>query len=158
MRIRAAVLSDDEFIGQLSVVFAPFGDYRRLLPEWFRLPGVMTFVSEADGQRTGYVMLAFFRESQLLVGDILAIGVAPAFQDRGVGRTLLQHAIEVCERVAENSPVRALRLSVAQNNSRARHLFESCGFQEVQGDFGLYDGGQRALHLERPTRSPAVLR
>lgn len=149
--VRAASVDDVPFIGELAGdVFAPFGDYRALLPKWFRTPGVMTFVSEVDRERTGYVMIAFFRDGGWLVGDVLAIAVSPAHQRRGIGRMLMQHAVTVCEQVAEHSPVRALRLSVADGNERALRLFCSFGFKKVEGDFGQYEGGQQAFHMERP--------
>lgn len=151
MQVRAALPEDVGFIGEIAgEVFAPFGDYRELLPRWFKTAGVMTFVSERDGERTGYVMLAFFRDGRWLVGDVLAIAVAPGHQGRGIGRMLLQHAITVCEQVGERSPVRAMRLSVADSNHRAQKLFGSFGFRQVEGDFGEYDGGQQAWHMERP--------
>ena len=43
-----------------------------------------------------------------------------------------------------------MRLSVADDNERAQRLFLSFGFAKVEGDFGHYDGGQQALHMERP--------
>ena len=149
--VRAASRDDLEFIRDTAgEVFSVFGDYRSLLPRWFATTGVMTFVSESEGERTGYGMLAFFREGPWLVGDLLAIAVAPAHQRKGIGRMLMQHAITVCEHVAEHSRVRALRLSVADSNLRAQRLFTSFGFQQIEGDFGKYDGGQQALHMERP--------
>jgi ribosomal protein S18 acetylase RimI-like enzyme len=149
--VRAALPDDIDFIRELAgAVFTLFGDYRKLLPKWFRTPGVMTFVSESEGARTGYVMLAFFREGRALVGDVLAIAVDPPQQARGIGRMLLQHAVTVCEQVSEQTPVRAMRLSVADTNDRAQRLFLSFGFKKVEGDFGRYDGGQQALHMERP--------
>ncbi len=135
-------------------VFALYGDYRPLLPRWFRVPGVMTFVSENELGPTGYLMLAFFREKQHLIGDVLAIAVAPDHQDQGIGRMLLQHALQFCEEASERSPINAVRLSVAHTNARARHLFESCGFELLDGDFGTYEGGQKALHMERLVRLP----
>ncbi len=137
-------------------VFAPFGDYRQLLPSWLRLAGVLTYVAEVGGKAAGYVMLAFFEDGPTLVGDVLAIAVDPQAQGQGVGRALLQHALDVCELAAERTAIRAVRLSVADTNARARRLFESCGFVEVPGDFGTYEGGQRALHLERPLPAPAT--
>jgi ribosomal protein S18 acetylase RimI-like enzyme len=127
-----------------------------LLPKWFHLPGVLTWVSEDGDANTGYVMLAFFREGDALVGDVLAIAVRPEFQGRGIGRMLLQHAVQICEETAEHSPVVGVRLSVAATNDRARHLFETSGFHEVDGDFGSYEGGQKALHMRRPI-NPAPL-
>jgi hypothetical protein len=126
MRIRSARSEDEEFVANIAgEVFALYGDYRPLLPRWFRAPGVMTFISENEQGRTGYLMLAFFRETEHLVG----------------------------EQASERSPLRAIRLSVAHTNARARHLFESCGFQLLEGDFGTYEGGQKALHMERPIPS-----
>jgi len=151
VRVRNATPEDEGFVRDLAgEVFAPFGDYRPLLPKWFRISGVLTFVAEHDGTRTGYVMLAFFRDGENLVGDVLAIAVVPEFQNQGIGRTLLEHVIDVCEEMAERSAVTAIRLSVAATNDRARHLFGSCGFREVPGEFGSYEGGQKALHMERP--------
>ncbi len=155
MRIRGAKPDDEAFVREIAgEVFSPYGDYRPLLPKWFNVPGVLTFISEDDRARTGYVMVAFFRENDLLVGDVLAIAVVPEMQDRGIGRVLLEHAVLVCEQASEHSPVRAIRLSVAHTNVRARHLFESCGFALVDGDFGTYEGGQTALHMERPIPPP----
>jgi len=151
VRVRAAAHDDVDFVRDLAgEVFAPFGDYRQLLPKWLKTPGVMTFVAESDGERAGYVMIAFFRESCWLVGDILAIAVAPKYQGLGVGRSLMQHAVSLCEQEAARSPVRAMRLSVADTNERAQRLFLSFGFVNLEGDFGQYDGGQQALHMERP--------
>ena len=149
--MRAALPVDLDFVRELAgEVFTQFGDYRKLLPKWFATPGVMTFVSESEGERTGYLLLAFFREGRTLVGDVLAIAVAPAHQGRGIGRMLMQHAVTVSEQVSEQLPVRAMRLSVADSNERAQQLFRSFGFREIEGDFGHYDGGQQALHMERP--------
>lgn len=157
MRIRSARPEDEEFVRDIAgEVFSLYGDYRPLLPRWFRVPGVMTFISENELERTGYLMLAFFREKEHLVGDVLAIAVIPGQQNRGIGRMLLQHALVFCEDASERSPIKSVRLSVAHTNARARHLFESCGFELVEGDFGTYEGGQKALHMERPVVTPAA--
>jgi GNAT superfamily N-acetyltransferase len=102
VRVRSASPSDEAFIGELAgEVFAIFGDYRPLLPRWFRSAGVLTYISEHDDERTGYLMLAFFKDGKDLVGDVLAIAVAPGHQNRGIGRVLMEHAIQACERAAE---------------------------------------------------------
>jgi ribosomal protein S18 acetylase RimI-like enzyme len=149
--VRSAVPQDIDFVRELaSEVFTPFGDYSELLPKWFKTAGVMTYVSQSESDRTGYVMLAFFREERVLVGDVLAIAVAPQYQGRGTGKMLMQHAVTVCEQMAEQTPVRSIRLSVADTNERAQRLFLSFGFKQVDGEFGKYDRGQQALHMERP--------
>ena len=150
MRIRSAIPEDESFVRELAgEVFSPYGDYRPLLPKWFRVPGVLTFISESNACPRARLMLAFFNEGGALVGDVLALAVRPEFQRQGIGRTLLQHAFLTCEQVTERTPVRAVRLSVAASNAPARALFASAGFVELAGDFGTYEGGQKALHMER---------
>lgn len=150
VRIREARQEDEAFVAGLATLFSALGSYEEILPSWFRLPGVHTFISENAQARTGCVMVAFFHEEEGLVGDVLAIAVAPEWQGLGVGRTLLEHAVEFCEWMAERAPVRRVRLSVASTNARARSLFHGCGFVEREGDHGVYEGGQQALLLERP--------
>jgi ribosomal protein S18 acetylase RimI-like enzyme len=146
---------DETFVRDIAAeAFAPYGDYRSILPRWLRMPGVKTYLSENEKSLTGYIMVAYFRDFQNLVGDILAIAVAPEFRGRGIGRALLRHAVSVCEKASEHYPVRAIRLSVADTNTRAFDLFKSCGFQELEGDFGYYEGGQKAIHMECPIRNP----
>lgn len=156
MRIRIAnPIIDENFVRDIAAeAFAPYGNYRNILPRWLRMPGVKTYLSENEQTLTGYIMVAYFRDFQNLVGDILAIAVAPEFRGRGIGRTLLRHAISACEEAAELYPVRAIRLSVADSNTRALELFKSCGFQKLAGDFGYYEGGQKAIHMEHPIRRP----
>jgi ribosomal protein S18 acetylase RimI-like enzyme len=150
LHIRRGRPDDEPFIRDLAgEVFSVYGDYRPLLPKWFRVPGVETFVGEHDCLPLGYVMIAFFQDGPSLVGDVLAIAVAPGHQRQGIGRALLHHAIDVCEAATGPGGVHAIRLSVAATNAPARHLFLSCGFRELDGDFGVYDGVQKALHMER---------
>jgi PiT family inorganic phosphate transporter len=48
-----------------------------------------------------------------VVADLLALAILPSFQNKGIGTKLLLHVIEVAERVAPQSRISSLRLTVA---------------------------------------------
>lgn len=132
--------------------FAALGDYRPVLPDWLRHPGVTTHIAEEDGVRVGFTMLGFYgdEEAGAYVADLLAIAVAPEAQGRGHGARMMTHALAEARAGRRYLPLTEIRLTVAEDNARARHLFERFDFVEVPGDYGRYDGGQRALVLSRP--------
>jgi ribosomal protein S18 acetylase RimI-like enzyme len=95
-------------------------------------------VAEIDGVVAGYAKL-----SQPLPvpshGHVLEVGglaVHPRYQRAGVGRGL----IEACIEEARRRGARKLSLRVLGQNSRARALYESCGFHvegTLQAEFFL---------------------
>jgi ribosomal protein S18 acetylase RimI-like enzyme len=109
-------------------------------------------VAEEDGQRVGLTLLGFFEEPPRTtpVADLLAIAVAVPYRRRGVGRQLLLAAMKRARELARVNVVGALRLTVAEGNAGARHLFESAGFAYVPQHEGHYPKGQRALRMELP--------
>ena len=150
-KIRRGGAADVEFIRSVAErVFSHFGDYGRILPGWLLHEGVLTHVAELDDRPLGYTMLGFYPVTRgEYVADLLAIAVAPAHQGAGIGRQLLEHAIAQARAARRRLPIREMRLSVADSNARARRLFVQLGFRLMQGDHGLYDGGQIALHMSR---------
>jgi ribosomal protein S18 acetylase RimI-like enzyme len=149
--IRRGGQADVEFIRSVAEqVFSHLGDYGRILPGWLAHEGVVTHVAELDGRAIGYTMLGFYPVARNeYVADLLAIAVAPGAQGRGIGKQLLEHALIEARAARRRLPVRELRLSVADSNMRARKLFAQFGFRLMDGDHGLYDGGQVALHMCR---------
>ncbi len=132
--------------------FAPFGDYRELLPRWTATPGVTCWVA-ADPQPCGFVMVGFYygdRARTWVYADVLAIAVHKDRRGQGIGRTLLERAIETAEQACAAFDVHELRLTVADTNARAQKLFRDLGFEVSAEDHGRYDGGQRALRMIRP--------
>jgi ribosomal protein S18 acetylase RimI-like enzyme len=150
-RIRPAIPSDFTFIRRLAVrVFSYLGDYGRIIPDWLAHDGVLSFVVEEGGRSAGFSMIGYYRiegDARGYAADLLAIAVSPEAQHQGLGRRLLEHAIATARTSRRRLPVRELRLSVAEPNQRARRLFASAGFVDVPGDHGVYEGGQRALHM-----------
>jgi ribosomal protein S18 acetylase RimI-like enzyme len=153
LRIRRGGAADAAFIREVAGdVFHHLGDYGRILPTWLLHDGVLTHVAEEAGVSVGYTMLGFYpidSASSGLVADLLAIAVSPRAQGHGVGKRLLQHAIDHVREAQKRLPVREIKLSVADTNARARNLFTQLGFGLVPGEHGYYDGGQVALHMSR---------
>jgi ribosomal protein S18 acetylase RimI-like enzyme len=162
--IRRAAPADHDFIIQTGArVYAPLGDYGRILPGWLAHPGVLGFV-EADDRATdrvthqarGFILLGFYtgwgegspRPGEL-VADLLAIAVAPEHQRAGIGSQLLAFALDFVSEAPARAPVKEIRLTVAESNPGAQRLFSRHGFDSVDEHHGEYDGGQRAIRMRR---------
>lgn len=83
------------------------------------------FVAEADGVVAGYITTRVDRESGK--GRIPNLAIAPAFRNQGVGRQLIEHALDY---------FRSLKLDYAMietmaQNDIGNHLYRACGFVEV---------------------------
>jgi ribosomal protein S18 acetylase RimI-like enzyme len=159
--VRSAQHEHDDWIRELGIAaYAPLGDYEQALGAWLAQPGVQRLVAFTAGKPVGFLLLGFTSASDLpagqLIADIVAIAVEPAARGTGVGRKLLACAVDVAMAAAEHAPVTGLRLTVAEDNAPARHLFSTTDFVVHDPDHGRYDQGQRALRLERrlaPSRS-----
>jgi ribosomal protein S18 acetylase RimI-like enzyme len=134
-----------------QVVYAPLGDYGTIIPGWMSHPGVLTYleVDEHDTRR-GFILLGFYEpgdRKSALVADLLAIGVAPEHQRKGIGRTLLEFALDLSTEAARQTHVSEIRLTVAATNKPALALFRGAGFEVLDAHHGSYDGGQRAIRM-----------
>jgi len=152
--LRPGQRGDRPFIRALAAdAFAAYGDYGPLLLEWFATPGVEATIAEDGGQPVGLTLVAFVADPEAAgfwVADVLAIAVAPSSRRRGLGRRLLQAVLARVVEAARRWPVRAVRLSVAEDNAPARALFAGAGFQYTGRAESFYPRGQRALHMRRP--------
>jgi ribosomal protein S18 acetylase RimI-like enzyme len=97
-------------------------------------------VAEDGGEIVGYVAVgrATRLESNRHVADIRGLAVAPDHQGRGLGRALVQAALDA----ARERGARKVTLRVLGPNTAARALYESCGFvvEGVRRDEFLLDG------------------
>lgn len=153
MRIRPGTPADRPFVRELSAeAFAPFGDYRELLPRWTAEPGVVTYLAEDGELPAGFVMVGFYygdEKRTWVYADVLAIAVTPELRGRGLGRQLLRRALDAAAEARATLDVRDVRLTVADSNGLAQDLFRSEGFESTTEEHGRYDGGQRALRMRR---------
>lgn len=153
--IRRATPEDSRWIVDVGAdVYVEFGDYGKILPSWIHHPGVLVFVETDDsGERRGFILVGFYAPDEsppgTFVADLLAIAVAPAHQGQGIGRRLLDYAVDLTGMAAKQAHVRELRLTVAHTNLRAQTLFRKAGFEVIDANHGAYDGGQRAIRMRR---------
>lgn len=137
-------------------VFADYGAYGKLIPKFFASQGVATFVARVAGQVVGFVMIGFLpwqaggRDSDDWIGDVLAIGVDPARQGKGIGSQLMQQALELSRQMSEWRDLREIQLTCAADNQAALRFFSRHGFQVSEERHGSYAGGQDAMRLVRP--------
>ena len=156
--IRRAEVKDHAWIVATGAeAYADLGDYTRILPSWLEQPGVLAWIDhDMQGRGRGFAMLGFYTEEaakvggpQQVIADLLALAVLPTYQRKGIGTKLLDHVIDVAERVAPASKIAQLRLTVAEHNVGAQRLYARNGFHIVEGA-ATYDRGQRALRMVRP--------
>jgi ribosomal protein S18 acetylase RimI-like enzyme len=162
---RAEVADHPWIIATGAEAYRDLGDYTRILPSWLEQPGVLAWIDhDLQGRGRGFAMLGFYlddgarlaqqtppEQATPVVADLLALAVLPAFQNKGIGSKLLHHVIEVAERVAPQSRISSLRLTVAESNTGAQRLYARNGFRMVDGS-ATYDRGQRALRMARPLK------
>jgi ribosomal protein S18 acetylase RimI-like enzyme len=79
----------------------------------------------ADGKVVGYVTTRLFPEGKL--GQIPNLAVDPAYQGKGVGRALLDHAINFFR----SRGMQAAKIETLEQNARGQSLYPSMGFKEV---------------------------
>jgi ribosomal protein S18 acetylase RimI-like enzyme len=155
--IRRSTAEDGDWIRDVAAeVYAPLGDYRTIIPSWLAQPGVLGFVYEdetAGGDpRRGFILLGFYdlpQKDGAYIADLLAIAVAPAHQAKGVGKQLLEYAVELATLAGQRVPVPEMRLTVADTNTGAQRLFRRFGFENLDEHHGTYDEGQRAIRMRR---------
>jgi ribosomal protein S18 acetylase RimI-like enzyme len=169
-RVRAATLEDRAFVQALSVeVFNQFGDYGNFLPGYLSHPSVFTSIYDDGGAALGFVMIALVlsdeplasaaprslppaendEEDRWLDAEILAIAVSPGHQARGIGRRLMEHALDFARAWHRSSGVRSVQLNVADTNTRAYEFFLRHGFRVLDADDGSYPRGQRSIRMLR---------
>jgi ribosomal protein S18 acetylase RimI-like enzyme len=94
-------------------------------------PNVIVLVAEREGEVLGYTYAGVEGNDYMALrgpaGVVYDIVVDPAYRRQGVGRMLLDAALEALE--ARGAP-RAV-LSTAEQNTPAQHLFESAGFRRT---------------------------
>lgn len=103
-----------------------------------------------DSLAAGYAAQVLLGPDAALIGYFVAMAgadelhllnltVAPAWQGRGHGQTLL----EAVQALARQHSLATLWLEVRQSNERARSLYQRRGFAEVGLRRGYYPGGEQ---------------
>jgi ribosomal protein S18 acetylase RimI-like enzyme len=87
--------------------------------------GKSTFVAEIDGEVVGYVTTRLYHAYR--TGHVANLAVAVRFQSQGIGRALMEHALEFFR----HSGMGYARVETMDNNERGQRLYPSFGFQEI---------------------------
>ena len=148
MLFRNATDKDLKFISQLSgELFSRYGHYDEIVAGWFLEPGAITVVALERERRCGFAMLALEKQRMFEPrrGHLLAIGIYPEYQRKGIGRALLEHM----EEVARQYGLTEMRLWTAVDNEQALSFFEKTGFQIIGSKDFYYPNGQAALALSK---------
>ena len=82
-----------------------------------------SYIARLDGEVAGYIIAWFLRGE----AHILNLAVSKDFQRRGVGRTLLQHVIDLAEKADHHMAT----LEVRASNDPAKLLYVTMGFAPV---------------------------
>jgi ribosomal protein S18 acetylase RimI-like enzyme len=94
-------------------------------------PNIIILVAERDGEVLGYTYAGVEGNDYMSLrgpaGVLYDVVVDPAYRRQGVGRMLLDAALEALK--ARGAP-RAV-LSTADRNAPAQHLFEGAGFRRT---------------------------
>ena len=97
------------------------------------------FVYEVEGETVGYVTARSDRETK--VGRIPNLSVLPDYQRRGIGRALIEKAIDYLR----TAGMEFVRIETLEQNEMGRALYPRLGFREVA----------RQIHYIKPIRAQA---
>jgi ribosomal protein S18 acetylase RimI-like enzyme len=88
-------------------------------------PGEVRFLALAAGERpAAYGFLTRLQSGR----PVLGLAVADDYQQKGVGQALLRYVLAEARRLG----VSVVRLTVDDENPRARHVYSKLGFREVR--------------------------
>ena len=158
MTIRNGSAKDLVDVAELSgMVFAEYGDYRQVLPDYLLSRHVRTFVCEEEDLFVGFLQVALEPEGRSeadppMWADVVSVAVRPGFQDRGLGTALFEHAFAALAPLVPAAGSFEVWLTVAHTNQDAIRLFRRLGFEFTGVEAGDYVGGQRALRMCRVLR------
>lgn len=102
---------------------------------WQEMKAVMTkkdvegsdvvLVGESAGEVVGMLTMTYERSTS--IGHIVHVAVARSQQGRGLGRRMLKEALDRMK----SDGMEYARIEALEQNPRARHLYESEGFEEI---------------------------
>ncbi len=98
--------------------------------QWERMisaPLCHLFVAEVEGRTAGMLTLALYDTLAGRRGWIEDVVVDQNLRGKGVGKALLQHALQH----ARNESLKSLSLTSAAHRTAARSLYRKMGFEEV---------------------------
>ena len=99
------------------------------------------FTAKTNGKVIGYIGVSSVFET----ADLLLIAVEENYRKEGVGRMLIERAIEAAK--AKNAE--RMMLEVYENNTAAKSLYLSAGFRQIAVRKDYYGAGKNAFIMEK---------
>jgi len=97
---------------------------------------VWYLVAENDGKIIGNLCLCESRDDDKpQAGEVMAIYLLEEFWDKGYGRKMMSHAVDMLKNKGYNEII----IWVLEENNRARRFYEKCGF--------LFDGTKKEIEI-----------
>jgi ribosomal protein S18 acetylase RimI-like enzyme len=119
---------------------------RRSLRHWLNTEHRTFIVAEVEQQLVAYVLVIFYRGTQL--ARMYSLAVQPEYHGRGIARQLINAA----EKQASAAGRLYMRLEVSHDNQRAIELYESLGYQRFGIYPDYYDDHKDALRYQKRIR------
>ena len=116
----------------------PFSAFERFLDE----PGFLVAATDAD-EVLGYVVSDVMPNYGRDIGHVKDLAVHPGVRGRGLGRRLLDRALETLS--AEGAML--VKLEVREGNDAARSLYDDVGFRNLRRVRGYYEDGEDAVMM-----------
>lgn len=95
------------------------------------------YVFEIDNKVVGFIQI----EEHFEISDIINIAVDKEYQKKGIGELLISYVLSTTES-------EKVLLEVRESNLPAIHLYEKCGFKEINRRKKYY-GNEDAIIMER---------
>lgn len=126
--IGAIYRSSDAFASDFDEQYPTVESLRQHLAILQQQPGNVLLVSSIGKKRLGFIHIEPRGPQKLRHTAELAIGVSPEARGLGIGKQLLDAAIE---QLAEEGVIEILYLEVRADNASAIRLYERCGFERL---------------------------
>ena len=99
-----------------------------------------TLIALNDAKVVGFVSYGDFRDSATIAGEIFALYVLKDYYGKGVGRQLIQAALDGYQEIL---------LWVLEDNKRAIAFYEKMGF--------VFDGGEKVIDLGKAVKEKRMI-
>ena len=144
-RLEAATARDAAALARLAAEALPEAWSERGFAQEIEAPVARVWVARGpDGEPIGY-LVAHAVEDEI---QLLSLAVDARYRRRGIGRILLEHALE------QEPDAAAAHLEVRSNDAGAQAFYARLGFRAVGRRAGFYPGAVDAISMQRVSRTP----
>lgn len=101
-------------------------EQRKAIADIQQSPSSTIFVAEHDKKLIGYLSVFGSRLQRIRHVGYITIGILEDYCNQGLGRKLLEKA----DHFAQSVQLHRLELTVIEENARALHVYQKCGYEQ----------------------------